>query len=93
MLAAALIVLNIPVYLFIGWLIFDSKDKAADTLFEAVVSILKAVFLPIIHRVHGGDDDDGEGSILTTAIFLCTCAAVVYGEYYLITTYLLGTRP
>lgn len=56
MLIACLIVLNIPVYLFIGWLAFDSKDNAADTFFETIVAILKQVLVPSYVRMMLGMD-------------------------------------
>ena len=42
MLIATLIILNIPIYLFIGWLVFDTKQGAADTFFDTIVALLKA---------------------------------------------------
>ncbi len=89
MLIATLIVLNIPVYLFIGWLVFDTKEGAADTFFETIVAILKAIFIPRIIRVLMGDDDDGAWGIFPIAAFFITCGFIVYGEYYLITKCLL----
>ena len=58
MLLAALIVLNIPVYLFIGWLVFDTRHNAADTFFDTIVAIVKAICVPRIVRVLAGDDED-----------------------------------
>ena len=86
---AALIVLNVPVYLFIGWLVFDTKDEAADTLLDTTMAIVKAIMVPRIVRVLCGDDDDEAWGILPLAAFLFACAGVVYGEYYLITTHIL----
>ena len=37
MLIATLVVLNIPVYIFIGWLAFDTKQGAADTFAEPLL--------------------------------------------------------
>ncbi len=45
-----LIIANIPVYLFLGWLAFDSKEDAADTFFETIVAVLKTIFVPRIIR-------------------------------------------
>ena len=88
MLVAILIVLNIPVYLFIGWLVFDTGEDAAATFFETIVAILKVILVPRIVRVLMGDDDEGAWGIFPTAAFLFACGAIVYGEYYLITKYL-----
>jgi len=90
MLVATLVVLNIPVYLLIGWLVFDTKEGAADTFFETIVAILKAIFIPRIVRVlMGDDDDDGAWGIFPIAAFFIACGAIVYGEYYLIAKYIL----
>lgn len=89
MLIAALLVLNIPVYLFIGWLVFDTTEGAAETFFETIVTILKAIFIPPIVRVLMGHDDDGAWGLFPIAAFFVACSAIVYGEYYLITKYLL----
>ncbi len=89
MLVATLIVLNIPVYLFIAWLVFDTKEGVADTFFETIVAILKAIFIPRIVRVLMGDDDDGAWGIFPIATFFIACGVVVYGEYCLVMKYLL----
>jgi len=87
MLVATLIILNIPVYLFIGWLAFDTTEDAAETFFETIVAILKIVFVPRIIRVLLGDDDERAWGILPVAGFLIACAGITYGEHYLITNY------
>ena len=90
MLIATLVVLNIPVYIFIGWLAFDTKQGAADTFGGAIVAILKTIFIPRIVRVMMGDDDDeGTLGIAAMAGFFIACGFIVYGEYYLITKYYL----
>jgi hypothetical protein len=89
MLIAALIVLNIPVYLFIGWLVFDTTEDAAETFFETIVAVLKAIFIPPIVRVLMGYDDDGAWGIFPIAAFFIACGCIVYGEYYVITKCLM----
>ena len=88
MLIATLIVLNIPVYLFIGWLAFDTGEDAAETFFETIVAILKIIFVPRIIRVLLGDNDEGAWGVLPIAGYLIACAGITYGEYYLITNHL-----
>jgi hypothetical protein len=90
MLVAILIILNIPVYLFIGWLAFDTADDAADTFFETIVAILKIIFVPAIIRVLMGDDDEGAWGLLPVAGYFLACAGITYGEYYLITKYIFS---
>jgi hypothetical protein len=90
MLIASLIVLNIPVYLFIGWLAFDNKSNAADTFFDTIVDILKQVFIPNILRELMGMDTSGSWGIVPIAGFFFACGGIVYGEFYLISKYFLG---
>ena len=45
MIWAAFILLDIPVFLFLAWLLFDDKSGADDTVKGAIVSILKGIFL------------------------------------------------
>jgi hypothetical protein len=90
MLIAALIVLNIPVYVFIGWLAFDTAEDAAATFFETIVAVLKKALVPKIVWVLMGDEDDGEWGLLPIGAFLFACGGIVYGEYYLITRFVLS---
>lgn len=86
-----LLLLNIPVYLFIGWLVFDTKEDAAETFLGTIVVILKAILIPGIIRVMMGDDDEGAGwGIVPIAIWFIACALIVYGEYRLIENYWLA---
>ncbi len=89
MLVAALIILNIPVYLFIGWLVFDTAEDAAATLFETIVAVLKVIFVPPIIRVLMGDDDEGGWGLFPIAAFFLACAGIVYGEYRVIVHFFL----
>lgn len=88
MLVLILIVLNLPVYIFLGWILFDSKEHAADSLFETIVEILKSIFIPRIVRVFM-DDEDGGVDGFHSFLLIGLSIAVVYGEYYLITKYWL----
>lgn len=89
MLLTILLVLNIPIYLLIAWLIFDSRSNAADTIFDTIVSLLKAIFIPRIVRIFM-DDDDGGADTLMLVVFLFLCGIIVYGEYFLIEKYFLS---
>jgi hypothetical protein len=84
MLIPVLVVLNLPVYLFLGWLAFDSKDSAADTFFETIVAVLKMILVPYSVRALLGMDTSGSWGLLPIAGFFVACGAVVYGEYYLL---------
>lgn len=88
MLLPWLIVLNIPVYLFIGWLAFDSKSNAADTFVETIVAVIKRITIPrIILVLFDADDADEAWGIVPILAFFAACAGIVYGEYYLIQKY------
>jgi len=80
-----LIVLNIPVYLFLGWLAFDSKQNAAQTFGETIAAIVKMIFVPYWLRVALGMDTEGSWGIVPIAGFLGACALLTYGEYHLLT--------
>jgi len=79
-----LILLNLPVYLLIAWVVFDTKDAAADTFFETIVALLKIIFVPPIVRYMLGWDDEGAFGIFPIFGFFFACAGAVYGEYRLI---------
>ena len=84
MLVAALIVLNIPVYLLVGWIVFDTRGRAIDTFWDGVVEVLKQALVPRLVRVLLGDDGDEGGSALVTVAYLAACAVIVYGEWWVI---------
>lgn len=84
MIWAILIVLNLPVYLFLGWLAFGDKENAADTFYETIVALLKILLIPQIVRVLLEMDDDGAIGIVPIMGFFIACAALTYGEYLLL---------
>jgi hypothetical protein len=87
------VLLNVPVYLFLGWLAFDSKDGAAETFGETILALLQILFVPRIVRVLLGWDDEGALGLVPIAIFFIACAAVTYGELYLLNTMFPGNLP
>ena len=82
-----LAVVNIPVYLFIGWLAFDSKQNAGRTFGDSIRILLKLLFVPKIVRILRQDDEDGLDLIPMLAFFIA-CALIVYGEYRLLASWL-----
>ena len=86
---AILIACNMPVYLIFAWLIFDTKDQAADSFWDTIVILLKMIFIPKIVRVFMDDDDD-ETSMIPVFVFFAACIAATYGEHLLISRYLFG---
>jgi hypothetical protein len=84
MLIPILVVVNIPVYLFIGWLAFDNKDQAASTFFDTITAVLKLILVPRIVRVLLDMDTSESWGLFPIAAFLAACAGIVYGEYALI---------
>ena len=90
MLVWALVVLNIPVYLFIGWLAFDTKESAADTFFETIVAVLRIILVPrLLRYLLGWDDADAVG-LFPVGGFILACAGIVFFEHMLITKLLLS---
>ncbi len=88
-----LIILNIPVFLLIAWIIFDTKDAAADTIWETVVALLQILLIPKIIRVLFDMDDSGALGLFPIAGFFIFCIAAVAGEYYLLSLVAPGLFP
>jgi hypothetical protein len=84
-LVITLIVLNLPIFIFLAWLAFDSKEGAAQTFGETIVAVLQIIFIPRIVRVLMGMDDEGALGLLPIAGYFIACGAIVFGEYVLIT--------
>lgn len=82
--AAALAVVDIPLFLFIAWLAFDSKEGAARTFGETIITILQILFIPRIVRVVLDMDDEGALGLVPIIGFFIACGAIVAGELWLI---------
>jgi hypothetical protein len=82
MLIATLILLNIPIFLVIGWLVFDDHETAAESFFVGLVHLLKVLFLPRIVRLFMGDDTDEGLSLLQVGFFFLACIAAVVAQYH-----------
>jgi hypothetical protein len=84
MLVAVLILLNLPLFLFIGWLAFDTASGASQTFFETTVAVLKIILIPwIVRRALGMDDYNAVG-ILPIAGFFIACGMILFGEIRLL---------
>lgn len=88
-----LIFVNVPVFLFLAWIIFDTKEAAADTIWETVVAVLQILFIPRIVRVLFDMDEAGALGLFPIAGFFIFCIAAVVGEYYLLSLVLPGWFP
>jgi|GEM_PF-2534087 hypothetical protein len=86
-LIVTLVILNIPVFLFLAWLAFDSKEGAARTFGETMIAILQIVFIPRIVRVMFDMDDEGALGLVPIVGFFIACGAIVFGEYWLVTMF------
>ena len=75
---------NLPLYFFIGWIVFDDIRNATDNLFATLVEITKAVLIPRVIRIAMGDEQEF-GSAANVGIFLAGCILITVAEYYLIT--------
>jgi len=98
MFIAMLIVLNIPLYLLLGWILFDTSKTVTGTVVERVLSILKGIGQATLMGLYSDDDDDDEYfesrhfdifNAFPAFAFYFTCAAITYGEYWLIHKYCL----
>jgi hypothetical protein len=89
MLFANLIIVNLPVYLLIGWLVFDDRGSATESFWETIVMVLKHAFVPSIVRdmIWEGEDDHDPGHAFKVIGFFATCIAVTAGEWYALTTW------
>lgn len=83
-LIAALIVLNIPVYIFLGWLAFDSKAGAGRTFVETTVDVLKILLIPRWLRMMLDMETDNAVGIFPILGFFGACAFLIYGEWWIL---------
>ncbi|MBI1248523.1 hypothetical protein GC197_11875 [bacterium] len=90
MLLIILLICNIPTYVFIAWVVFDSPDKplkpgpgrsTGDAFYEALVTALKTYAFGV-----NGDTFN----LFPMISFLVACGLAVFGEYYLLQTYVFG---
>jgi hypothetical protein len=81
MLIASLVVLNIPMFLLIGWVVFDDHETAAETTIDAVWQAIVRAMLPwwMANFILGEDADPF--AMLWLAFFVIACIAAVYAEY------------
>jgi hypothetical protein len=86
---ALLVLASIPLYLVIGWAIFDTGDNAKDTFADTLIALLKIIFVPGIVRVLVGMDDDGAYGAFPIALFFAGCAAITYVEHLILQKYVL----
>ncbi|MEQ8786444.1 MAG: hypothetical protein RIC55_09100 [Pirellulaceae bacterium] len=88
MLIAILVVANIPVFLFFGWVLFDTKEQAAESFVDTIIAILKVIFIPGFLRILMGMETEGAWGIFPLLLFLSACIGVIWIEHWLITTYI-----
>ncbi|TWT39340.1 hypothetical protein [Blastopirellula retiformator] len=85
-LVIALAILNLPVYWIFGWALFvDSREEPMS---------FWGITWKIFCEMNGPPSDpwtdaptETGGQLLTKVLFYTACAAMVGGEYYLLTTY------
>ena len=71
-----LVVLNIPLYIFLGWVFFDNWGN--------FLQLLKFWFTPDIISAFKGEYWEDIWAEWKLGAFILICGAVVYGEYFLI---------
>lgn len=79
-----LIFCSLPVYFLIGWLIFDTGENAADSIFDTLVLALKQVFFYPFFYFFFERDLDRAGSAMSLGLFIIACSAATYGEHKLV---------
>ena len=84
---AILIVLNIPLFIFNGYVMFNSKTGNPTSLVDTVIALLKVIFIPRPIRMLLDMDTDDAAGLFDVIVFIGICVAMVYGEHYLIQTY------
>ena len=84
MFEVVLIVLNIPVYLFLGWLAFDSRADAGRTFVDTTVDVLKILLIPRWLRMLLDMETDNAVGIFPILGFFIACALLTYGEWWLL---------
>jgi hypothetical protein len=67
-----------PIYLFIAWAFFDTVDNARDSFFEAIIPILKKIFIPDIIAAFMGRDDVTSLSIWVVGLYFAGCIALTW---------------
>lgn len=78
-----LIVANIPVALFLGWLFFERPDERQSAV-EAILAVGKIIlFPPFVRMMMGMDDEDAIGIFPVLCVIGGVIMAVA-GECYLL---------
>jgi hypothetical protein len=81
---ALLIVLNIPVAIFLGWLFFEHPEERQGAV-EAMIGIGKKILFPRWTRMFlGMDDDEDESGIFPVICVVGGLIMAIAGERYLL---------
>ena len=83
MVIAVLIVVNVPIYFLLGKLFFDDWDGFWDAA--------KYWIKPDIISWFDGEWFEDWWAELKLGAFLACCAAIVYGEYWLVSRFFLSS--
>ena len=82
---ALLIVCNIPVYLFIAWIVFGGRKEAADSFWETLGYLLYCIFVPSFVRIFSEDDyEETKDKAWDTVLFLLACVCLTGAEIWLL---------
>jgi hypothetical protein len=87
---AILLLCNVPIYLFLGGIVFDTKQDAAQSFLDTIIAILKIIFIPRIVRVFMGMDDSAAYSAFHVVMFLGACALLTGTEHVLLQKYVFA---
>ena len=79
-----LILCNVPVYLGLAWLVFDTKAKAASSFLETLLALVVILLVPRGIGAFLGRDESNAYGICDVGVFFAGCAMLTYGEHVLI---------
>lgn len=79
-----LILCNIPLYLFLAWLVFDTKSKASTSFVETLLALVVILLVPRGIGAFLGRDESNPYGILDVGFFFAGCGMLIYGEHVLI---------
>lgn len=74
-----LLIANIPLFLVVGWLVFDTRSEAFDSFYEMLLSL---IWLVLIGWTRWGRSHDG---LISYVLFLVICAAILFAEHRVLT--------
>ncbi len=88
-----LLLVNLPLTMFFGWVLFDSQEEMSETFWDTLVAVLKILFVPRLVRELLDMDTTGSLGLFAIGVFFGACAIVVAGELYVLERLWPGIVP